>query len=63
MARLNSEYRAEWFDPRTGTFTKAGTGTVRSNQVGLIDVPDFPLDQDWGLRLILSDAPNGMSPR
>src|SRR5260370_35981528 len=56
-ARLHSTYRAEWFDPRTGTLMNAGNGTLRSNQIGLIDVPDFPSDQDWALRLILTAAP------
>lgn len=50
-AKLNSSYRAEWFDPRTGTFSDAGTGTVNSNQIGIIMLPEFPKDIDWGLRL------------
>lgn len=51
-ALLNSRYRAEWFDPRTGTWSKAGTGTLPSSKIGVIDVPEFPSDTDWGLRLI-----------
>ncbi len=50
-ARLWGAYRAEWFDPRTGTWSDAGDGTVRSNQIGIINVPKFPSDDDWGLRL------------
>jgi hypothetical protein len=52
-ARLNSAYRAEWFDPRKGTWTPAGNGTLRSSQIGIIVLPDFPGDTDWGLRLRL----------
>jgi hypothetical protein len=62
-ARLNSAYRAEWFDPRSGAWMNAGSGIVRSNQIGLIDVPDFPSDQDWALRLIWTAAPNAAGSR
>jgi hypothetical protein len=50
-ARLNSSYRAEWFDPRKGTWVDAGSGTVRSSVIGVISLPAFPSDIDWGLRL------------
>ena len=51
-ARLNSIYRAEWFDPRKGTWQDvAGGGTLRSSVIGIIMLPDFPGDIDWGLRL------------
>ncbi len=50
-ARLWGSYRAEWFDPRTGVWSDAGSGTVRSNQIGIITVPGFPSDADWCLRL------------
>jgi hypothetical protein len=50
-ARLNSAYRAEWYDPRNGTWRDAGSGTVRSSVIGIIMLPDFPGDIDWGLRL------------
>jgi hypothetical protein len=50
-ALLGSVYRAEWFDPRLGTWTNAGGGTVRSNAIGIVDLADFPSDVDWGLRL------------
>jgi hypothetical protein len=50
-ARLNSSYRAEWFDPRNGTWHDAGSGTLRSSVIGIIMLPDFPGDIDWGLRL------------
>jgi hypothetical protein len=50
-AKLNSTYRAEWFDPRQGTWQAAGSGTVTSSVIGIIMLPDFPSDIDWGLRL------------
>ncbi len=50
-ARLNAVYRAQWFDPRKGTFEVAGSGVLRSGSTGIIDLPDFPGDEDWGLRL------------
>jgi hypothetical protein len=52
-ALLNSSYRAQWFNPRNGAWQNAGTGVLRSNQIGIIDLPDYPDDQDWGLRLRL----------
>jgi hypothetical protein len=50
-ARLQSTYRAQWFDPRTGAWQDAGNGTVQSNMIGVIVLPNFPSDADWGLRL------------
>jgi hypothetical protein len=50
-ARLNTDYRAEWFDPRTGKFSPAGNGTLRSSQIGIVQLPDLPSDSDWALRL------------
>jgi len=55
-ARLNAEYRAEWFDPRSGKWSPVGNGTVRSNQIGIIQLPELPSDTDWGLRLMASDS-------
>jgi hypothetical protein len=51
-----SVYRAQWFDPRTGTLRNAGAGTVQSNSIGIVHLPDFPEDADWGLRLIYAGA-------
>jgi hypothetical protein len=51
-ARLNTEYRAEWYDPRTGKFSPVGSGTLRSSQIGIIQLPDLPTASDWGLRLM-----------
>jgi hypothetical protein len=52
-AKLDSVYRAQWFDPRSGTWQDAGPGTLRSSVIGNITLPDFPSDMDWGLRLML----------
>ncbi len=50
-ARPLSAYRAKWFDPRAGTWREAGRGIVESTSTGIIELPDFPDDLDWGLRL------------
>ncbi len=58
-AKLNSLYKAEWFDPRTGTYRPSGDGTLRSSVIGIIQLPEFPSDTDWGLRLTcLGPAPH-----
>jgi hypothetical protein len=51
-AKLNSVYRAQWFDPRQGTFQPVGEGTMRSSVIGMIRLPEFPSDADWGLQLV-----------
>jgi hypothetical protein len=57
-ARLNSSYRAEWFDPRNAAWQDVGaTGTLRSSVIGIIMLPDFPGDTDWGLRLTYAGPP------
>jgi hypothetical protein len=50
-AKVQSAYRAQWFDPRTATWQDAGNGTLKSSESGVITLPDFPGDADWGLRL------------
>ena len=56
-ARLNSLYRAQWFDPREGTWSDAGE--LRADKIGVITLPPFPSDTDWGLRLVYA----GPAPR
>ncbi len=51
-ARLNATYRAQWFDPRNGSWRDVGSGALRSSVIGIINLPDFPADADWGLRLM-----------
>jgi hypothetical protein len=56
LRRLESLYRAQWFDLRTAAWRDVGNGTLRSSVIGTIMLPDFPGDTDWGLRLTLSSA-------
>ena len=51
-ARLNSRYDAQWFDPRRGTWSAVGDGTMYASKIGIIELPDFPADTDWGLKLV-----------
>src|SRR5450759_1145073 len=51
-ARLNSFYRAQWFNPRNGIWLDADKGKLVSSKIGIVQLPDFPGDTDWGLRLI-----------
>ncbi|MGD0745094.1 MAG: DUF4038 domain-containing protein [Verrucomicrobiota bacterium] len=50
-AKLLATYRAQWFDPRNGTWQDVGDGMLRSDNVGIIKLPALPGDNDWGLRL------------
>ena len=56
-AKLNAKYRAQWFDPRTGKWLNAGTGELQSGPTGIIQLPEFPVDTDWGLRLESNQGP------
>lgn len=51
-AKVMSQYRARWFDPRTGTWIDVGNGVIAANNIGEIQLPDFPSDMDWGLSLV-----------
>lgn len=50
-AELNSVFNAQWFNPRTGEWIKAGEGTLSSSKIGIIKLPHKPDDLDWGLKL------------
>ncbi|MCX7012815.1 MAG: DUF5060 domain-containing protein [Candidatus Sumerlaeota bacterium] len=55
-----SEYRARWFDPRTGDWLGAGNGTLKAEQDGAIHLPPFPdggmiSKSDWALKLVRKD--------
>jgi hypothetical protein len=50
-AKLLGNYRAQWFDPRHGTWQDAGSGTLRASIIGIISLPACPSDNDWGMRL------------
>jgi hypothetical protein len=58
-AKLNSSYRAQWFNPREGTWSDVATGTLRSDKIGTIQLPDFPGLTDWGLKLTWAASPPG----
>jgi hypothetical protein len=55
-AKLNANYRAQWFNPRNGSWQEAGKGTLRSSQIGIIELPELPSDEDWGLKLVYEPA-------
>lgn len=68
-ALSGAKYRANWFNPRSGQWTDAGTGILiarlealeRADSAGKIALPNFPgnltkSDTDWGLKLTLMDA-------
>jgi hypothetical protein len=44
-------YDLHWFNPRNGQWTKA-SGPLKANNSGRIELPDFPSDDDWGLKLL-----------
>jgi hypothetical protein len=50
-AKPMAVYAAQWFDPRTGAWSNLPDGAVRSNNIGEIQLPEFPSDADWGLKL------------
>jgi hypothetical protein len=51
-----SMYRAQWFDPRTGAWSDVRGGWLTSNGTGIMNLPAFPSDADWGLRLVYAGA-------
>jgi len=62
-AKLNSIYGAQWFNPRNGTWLDVGDGKLVANKIGMIRIPDFPTDEDWGLRLIYEGTATGRERR
>lgn len=51
-------YRAQWFDPRAGTWSDVRNGWMQSNVAGVMALPEFPSDLDWGLRLVYAGPVN-----
>lgn len=47
-----SNYRAQWFDPRLGVWSDVGDGVAQADNIGEIQLPDFPSATDWGLSLV-----------
>ncbi|MFW6309247.1 MAG: DUF4038 domain-containing protein [bacterium] len=46
------KYRGWWFNPRSGSWLKIENLLIPSAETGLIDIPAFPSNNDWGLKLI-----------
>lgn len=57
-AAPESTYEAKWFDPRTGAWSNVGSGTLASDYLGLMRLPQVPSDNDWALRLVLQKTRN-----
>jgi hypothetical protein len=55
-ARPMAIYEAQWFDPRAGAWSGVRDGQLQSSNIGEIQLPGFPGDDDWGLRLSYSGA-------
>ncbi len=51
-AHLNGIYKAQWFNPRNGTWLAVGEGSIMSSKIGIIKLPPLPDDKDWGLKLV-----------
>jgi hypothetical protein len=47
-------YQLQWFNPRDGQWSKPGDALLKANNSGRIELPDFPSDNDWGLKLTLN---------
>jgi hypothetical protein len=50
-AQAKRRYRAQWFDSHSGTWIDAGTLTAGPRCY--IDLPAYPSDDDWALKLAL----------
>jgi hypothetical protein len=51
----DTNYRAQWFDPRIGQWSAAGdSGVLRANQSGSIQLPASPSTDDWALKFTLA---------
>ena len=55
-AKPTSLYRAQWFDPRSGSWSDVGDGVVKATNIGEIQLPAFPSEMDWGLSLVYQGA-------
>ncbi|HEU4602053.1 MAG TPA: DUF4038 domain-containing protein, partial [Steroidobacteraceae bacterium] len=45
-------YRARWFNPRDGKWSDVDNGTLKADNIGEMDLPAFPSDEDWALSLV-----------
>jgi hypothetical protein len=55
-AKLNAIYKAQWFNPREGTWVDVPDGKVESSKIGVIMVPKLPDANDWGLKLVYDET-------
>ena len=47
-----SVYKAQWFDPRTGEWSAAGGGRLKSDAQGRLELPAVPdSSEDWRVSL------------
>ncbi len=56
----NSEYRAQWYNPRTGEWSDMGDGVLVADANGNIDMPYYPSgkdisENDWAAKLKITD--------
>jgi hypothetical protein len=51
-ATPEATYRARWFNPRSGEWLDVRDGTIEANNIGEINLPDFPDGEDWGVSLV-----------
>ncbi len=51
-ARPEAVYTARWFNPRNGAWQNVGDGRIVADNIGEINLPAFPSDEDWGLQLV-----------
>lgn len=51
-AKVMSQYRAQWFDPRSGAWSDVGSGLLTAGNIGEVQLPQFPSEMDWGLSLV-----------
>jgi hypothetical protein len=48
----DGQYRARWFNPRTGHWSAAGpAGTLKADVIGEVHLPPLPNGEDWALSL------------
>ena len=61
-ARMNSVYRAQWFNPRDGSWMDINNGKLASSVTGVIQLPPFPEELDWGMKLVYEGPQDKYKP-
>ena len=59
--KMSSLYRAQWFDPREGTWIDASDHKLATSVIGTTVLPPLPDGQDWGLKLVY-EGPADVDP-